>query len=276
MQAVTILVLSPSCQCSNVTDNKQCVFYLSRRFPKMVKFGYIDQLATYSSLFAHTDFISSDASHRSNVPYSSFPSLVSGYCFGCETSNSINGFLRKKHKEMAGCDWTQEFQACAVDKKTYVKQTKEWRPSEKCSDQPVLLRSIVFRFMSIKCMTFPQHSLVNSFENSHLAGQILSGCLTSFTRGSLLLFLQPLPHQPSFCCCCFLFCCVVFFMSWARCWSAYEECDMVANLLSILPFSSGEKKVCSRVDGLGCESARLSWSVLNSDSISRHGEGRTQ
>lgn len=226
----------------------------------MVKFGYIGQLATYSSLFAHTDFTSSDASHRSNVPYSSLPSLVSGYCFGCETSNSINGFLRKKHKEMAGCDWTQEFQACAVDKKTYVKQTKEWRPSEKCSDQPVLLRPIVFRFMSAfiepvhphyKMHDLSPHSLVNSFENSHLAGQILSGCLTSFTRASLLLFLQPLPHQPSFCCCCFLFCCVVFFMSWARCWSAYEGCDMVANLLCMLPFSSGEKKVCSRVDGLG-------------------------
>lgn len=80
------------------------LFPLALRFPKMVEVGYIGQLATYLYLFAGPDFICSNAPHRSNVPYSSLPSLVSGYCFACETPNPINGILRKKHKEMAGCD----------------------------------------------------------------------------------------------------------------------------------------------------------------------------
>lgn len=148
MQIITTLISSPPDQCLYVKNNKRCFPPPQLRFPNMVEVGNIDQLATYLYLFAHPGFISSNAPHRSNVPYSSLPSFVSGYCFGCETPNSINGILRKKHKEMAGCDSGLRNSRLVLLIKRLMSNKQEWRPSEKCSVQPSPLRPIVFRFMS--------------------------------------------------------------------------------------------------------------------------------
>lgn len=124
-------------------------FYLALRLPKMAEFCYIGQLATDSYLFAHIDSICNYASHRSNVPYAPFPSLISGYCFVHETPTSVNGFLRKKHKAMAGCDCGLRNSRLVLLIKRLCQTNKRVKTiRETLRGFSVLLRPIVFRFMS--------------------------------------------------------------------------------------------------------------------------------
>lgn len=140
----------------------------------MVEVGYVDQLAAYLYLFAHPGFISSNTPHRSNVPYSSLPSLASGYCFGCETPNSINGILRKKHKEMAGCDCGLRNSRLGLLIKRLMSNKQKSEDLQRNVPSNVGHLGPLFSglrpplqsqcILAIKHVTFLQHSLVNSFE----------------------------------------------------------------------------------------------------------------
>lgn len=241
----------------------------------MVEVGYIGQLATYLYLFAGPDFICSNAPHRSNVPYSSLPSLVSGYCFACETPNPINGILRKKHKEMAGCDCGLRNSRLALLIKSLMsnKQKSEDHqrnvPSNLHHLDPLfsgLCLPLQSRcILAINPVTFPQHSLLDSFEITIQLARFL-GASPQSPGASLLLSLHGLPNPIFF----------IFFMSWAICWSIYRECNMTARLFWILPFSSGEMNVCSKVDSLGPMQGYHSPSSTLILSLSIGSEGSTQ
>lgn len=163
--------------------------------------------------------------------------------------------------------WTREFQACAVDKETHVKQTKEWGPSEKLSIQPVLqihclqVYVCLYRARSpspIKHMTSPWHSLWQ-FSNSHLADLSVPYLIP----GTFLLQCLPNPF---------------FFFFGLFLWPGADVGQLIGNLtwqpicsglcLSLLEKRASATELTALVRR--CEHTRLSQSVLNSDAIRRH------
>lgn len=99
----TIFVYSPSGQCLNVTDNKHCFFFpfLPLRFPKMVAFANL--LLIPISLLTQTSSLARHPTDQTSlIPL--LPPLYPAIVLVVKLPTPSMGFLRKKHKEMAGCD----------------------------------------------------------------------------------------------------------------------------------------------------------------------------